>query len=58
MNLTRRSFALGAIATSTLGTSVLGVARPATAQSAPIRIGWLASLTGPVRRPRSASTAA
>src|ERR1700744_5814633 len=46
MNLTRRSVALGAIATSALGTSVLGLAKPAIAQSAPIRIGWLASLTG------------
>jgi branched-chain amino acid transport system substrate-binding protein len=51
MNLTRRSFAFGAIATSTLGTSMLGVARPAIAQSAPIRIGWLASLTGPSSAP-------
>src|ERR1700730_4647442 len=49
MNLTRRSFAFGAIATSTLGTSMLGVARPAIAQGAPIRIGWLAAPT----RPRS-----
>jgi branched-chain amino acid transport system substrate-binding protein len=46
MNLTRRSVALGAMATTALGTSVLGLARPAIAQSEPIRIGWLASLTG------------
>jgi branched-chain amino acid transport system substrate-binding protein len=46
MNLTRRSLALGAVATSALGTSVLGLAKPAIAQNAPIRIGWLASLTG------------
>lgn len=46
MKLTRRSVGLGAIASSALGTSLFRLASPAIAQTAPIRIGWLASLTG------------
>jgi branched-chain amino acid transport system substrate-binding protein len=46
MKLTRRSVALGAIASSALGTSLFRLVKPAIAQTAPIRIGWLASLTG------------
>ncbi len=45
MDITRRGFALGG------ATAVL--ARPALAQSEPIRIGWLASLTGPLAAPAS-----
>ena len=46
MKLTRRSVGLGAIASSAIGTSLFRLASPAIAQTAPIRIGWLASLTG------------
>jgi branched-chain amino acid transport system substrate-binding protein len=46
MHLTRRSAALGAVATS-----ALGLARPVLAQSPPLRIGWLAALTGPSSAP-------
>ena len=49
MKLTRRDFALGT-ATS-VGTASLGLARPALAQAEPIRIGWLAALTGPSSAP-------
>lgn len=43
MSITRRNFTIGAAA---VGASALGVARPAIAQAEPIRIGWLAALTG------------
>ncbi len=47
MTLTRRGFALG-----TAGAAAASVlARPAIAQSEPIRIGWLGSLTGPLAAP-------
>lgn len=42
MLITRRSLGLGAIA----ATSATALARPALAANEPIRIGWLASLTG------------
>jgi branched-chain amino acid transport system substrate-binding protein len=44
MKITRRKFAIGGAAASTL--PMLGLARPAIAQSEPIRIGWLAAMTG------------
>ena len=47
MNLTRRGFTLataGSLAASAL-------ARPALADNEPIRIGWLAALTGPSSAP-------
>ena len=47
MPLTRRDFALSAIAAS--GASSLG--RTARAEAEPIRIGWLAALTGPLASP-------
>jgi len=43
MQITRRAAALGAV--------TAGLARPALAQSAPIRIGWLAAMTGPSSAP-------
>lgn len=43
MSITRRNFTVGAAA---VGASALGIARPAIAQVEPIRIGWLAALTG------------
>lgn len=46
MLITRRSAALGAVATS-----AIALARPALAASEPIRIGWLAALTGPSSAP-------
>ena len=46
MAITRRSLALG---TASLATTAL--ARPALAQSEPIRIGWLAALSGPSSAP-------
>ncbi|MBA3477278.1 MAG: hypothetical protein H0T52_02580 [Lautropia sp.] len=42
--LTRRRFTLGAAAAA--GVSTLGVPRFVLAQAEPIRIGWLAALTG------------
>ncbi len=44
MTITRRGLALGGLATA-------GLARPAIAQSEPIRIGWLAALSGPSSAP-------
>ena len=44
MDVTRRSVVAGT-------TAALGLARPALAQAAPLRIGWLASLTGPSSAP-------
>ncbi len=46
MDITRRRVALGRAAATVL-------ARPALAQSEPIRIGWLASLTSPLGAPAS-----
>jgi branched-chain amino acid transport system substrate-binding protein len=47
MRLTRRRFAFGTAATA----AAAGLARPAIAQTEPIRIGWLAALTGPSSAP-------
>ena len=46
MQITRRNLALGAT-----GLAATGLARPAIAQSEPIRVGWLAALTGPSSAP-------
>ncbi len=46
MHLTRRSVTVGAVAAS-----ALGLPRPALAQGQPLRIGWLAALTGPSSAP-------
>ncbi|WP_315832063.1 ABC transporter substrate-binding protein [Bradyrhizobium prioriisuperbiae] len=43
MSITRRNFTIG---TAAVGAAALGIARPAIAQVEPIRIGWLAALTG------------
>jgi branched-chain amino acid transport system substrate-binding protein len=42
MRITRRQFTAGVAATL----PALGIARPAVAQTGPIRIGWLAAMTG------------
>src|SRR4051812_17916584 len=44
MSLTRRELTLGTAAAT--GAAALGFPRPAIAQSEPIRIGWLAAMTG------------
>ena len=50
MTITRRQFTAGSA--SLLGLAAVGtLARPAIAQSDPIRIGWLAALTGPSSAP-------
>jgi branched-chain amino acid transport system substrate-binding protein len=49
MKLTRRQFTLGSA--SAVGLAASGLARPAIADSEPIRIGWLAALTGPSSAP-------
>ncbi len=49
MTLTRRQFTLGSA--SAVGLAASGFARPAIAESEPIRIGWLAALTGPSSAP-------
>ena len=49
MKLTRRDFAKGAATAA--GLSALPLARPAFAQTEPLRIGWLAALTGPSSAP-------
>jgi branched-chain amino acid transport system substrate-binding protein len=46
--LTRRGFTLGGV---TLGLAASPLAKPAIAASEPIRIGWLAALTGPSSTP-------
>ena len=46
MEITRRGLALGAT-----GLAASGLARPAIAQNEPIRVGWLAALTGPSSAP-------
>lgn len=47
MTITRRGVTLGGAGAA----AVLGLARPALAQSEPIRIGWLAAMTGPSSAP-------
>jgi branched-chain amino acid transport system substrate-binding protein len=49
MDLTRRHVTLGGAAA--LAASATGLARPALAAGEPIRIGWLAALTGPSSAP-------
>jgi branched-chain amino acid transport system substrate-binding protein len=49
MTITRRRFATGSA--GALGLAATGLARPAIAESEPIRIGWLAALTGPASAP-------
>jgi branched-chain amino acid transport system substrate-binding protein len=49
MRTTRREFAFGTAAAA--GAAALGFPRPAIAQAEPIRIGWLAALTGPSSAP-------
>jgi branched-chain amino acid transport system substrate-binding protein len=49
MKLTRRKFTVGAATTA--GASAMGLSMPAIAQSEPIKIGWLAALTGPSSAP-------
>jgi branched-chain amino acid transport system substrate-binding protein len=49
MKLTRRKFTLGAATTASA--SAMGLGMPAIAQAEPIRIGWLAALTGPSSAP-------
>jgi branched-chain amino acid transport system substrate-binding protein len=49
MNITRRGLTLGGA--GLVSASALGLASPAIAQSEPIRIGWLAALTGPSSAP-------
>jgi branched-chain amino acid transport system substrate-binding protein len=49
MKTTRREFAIGTAATA--AASAFSFPRPAIAQAEPIRIGWLAALTGPSSAP-------
>ena len=50
--VTRRRFTLGATAAAAAaGVSTLSVPRLALAQSEPIKVGWLAALTGPSSAP-------
>ena len=49
MTLTRRGFTLGSA--GALGVAAGGLARPAIAASEPIRVGWLAAMTGPSSTP-------
>ncbi|MDR3533562.1 MAG: ABC transporter substrate-binding protein [Rhodopila sp.] len=49
MQIKRRGLLLGGTGLATAST--FGLARPAIAQSEPIRIGWLAALTGPSSAP-------
>lgn len=49
MTITRRGLARGGAGLA--GASALGLASPAIAQADPIRIGWLAALTGPSSAP-------
>ena len=48
--VSRRRFTLGATAAAA-GVSALGLPRLLLAQSEPIKIGWLAALTGPSSAP-------
>ena len=49
MRITRRQFTAGSAAAATVAAT--GLARPAIAQAEPIRIGWLAAMTGPSSAP-------
>jgi branched-chain amino acid transport system substrate-binding protein len=49
MSITRREFTTGIAAGA--GAAAFGLARPAVAQVEPVRIGWLAALTGPSSAP-------
>ena len=49
MRVTRRALSLGGAGLA--ASSAFGVARPAIAQNDPIRVGWLAALTGPSSAP-------
>jgi len=49
MSLTRRRFS--AATASSLGLAASGLARPAIAQTDPVRIGWMGALTGPLSAP-------
>ena len=49
MGINRRHFTFGSA--GAISVSALGFARPAIAQAEPIRIGWLAALTGPSSAP-------
>src|SRR3954447_11450253 len=49
MTLSRRQVLLGSA--GALSTASMPVVRPASAQAEPIRIGWLAALTGPSSAP-------
>ena len=49
MTLNRRSLVIGGAGLT--GATALGFPRPAIAQSEPLRIGWLAALTGPSSAP-------
>ena len=49
MRVTRRQFSIGGILVS--ASAMTGLARPAIAQSGPIKMGWLAALTGPSSAP-------
>ena len=49
MPLTRRAFTLGSAVA--MGAAAVSLPRPAIAQTAPIRLGWLASMTGPSSAP-------
>jgi branched-chain amino acid transport system substrate-binding protein len=49
MSITRREFALGTAAVA--GAAAMDFPRPAIAQSEPIRLGWLAAMTGPSSAP-------
>jgi branched-chain amino acid transport system substrate-binding protein len=49
MSITRREFAL--VTAAVAGAAVMDFPRPAIAQSEPIRLGWLAAMTGPSSAP-------
>ena len=49
MAITRREFTIGAAAA--VGAAAFSFPRPAIAQSEPIRLGWLAAMTGPSSAP-------
>src|SRR5262249_52602612 len=49
MRITRRQFTTGTAAAATIAAT--GLARPAIAQAEPIRLGWLAAMTGPSSAP-------
>ena len=49
MSISSREFTSAALAAA--AASSLGFPRPAVAQSEPIRLGWLAAMTGPSSAP-------